>query len=319
MNLGSLNGFALGLHSSHVYNVSVNASVTAGSFSSSRITRNVYGSGSALASIEAQSQGQRVALGLGNVLVICSSLSNAKQSSFIRNASANAQAELRSNASVNAYAYGSMLVGSLSSSQAVKTITVSGSSNSSVIAASSVQRVRTATGLASSLVGASSNAKRSVFANSSASLSAAASSFSFIEKTITGTASAGAVFTPIFVLVNALNPSPSHRRVMIGSSFRTLYIKKEGIEIFDQPVRVIDTAEASRVIDIPVIPRYVGIVGNKRLVTLNDKSRKVINIIRKRFVKISTDNRVVFIDKENRQLSSKLETRAVYINLKRAV
>ena len=319
MNLGSLNGFALGLHSSHVYNVSVNASVTAGSFSSSRITRNVYGSGSALASIEAQSQGQRVALGLGNVLVICSSLSNAKQSSFIRNASANAQAELRSNASVNAYAYGSMLVGSLSSSQAVKTITVSGSSNSSVIAASSVQRVRTATGLASSLVGASSNAKRSVFANSSASLSAAASSFSFIEKTITGTASAGAVFTPIFVLVNALNPSPSHRRVMIGSSFRTLYIKKEDIEIFDQPVRVIDTAEASRVIDIPVIPRYVGIVGNKRLVTLNDKSRKVINIIRKRFVKISTDNRVVFIDKENRQLSSKLETRAVYINLKRAV
>ena len=287
MNLGSLNGFALGLHSSHVYNVSVNASVTAGSFSSSSVTRNVYGSGSALASIEAQSQGQRVALGLGNVLVICSSLSNAKQSSFIRNANANAQ--------------------------------VSGSSNSSVIAASSVQRVRTATGLASSLVGASSNAKRSVFANSSASLSAAASSFSFIQKTITGTASAGTVFTPIFVLVNALNPSPSHRRVMIGSSFRTLYIKKEDIEIFDQPVRVIDTAEASRVIDIPVIPRYVGIVGNKRLVTLNDKSRKVINIIRKRFVKISTDNRVVFIDKENRQLSSKLETRAVYINLKRAV
>tara|TARA_R110000737_G_C14528723_1_gene476781 strand:+ start:635 stop:883 length:249 start_codon:yes stop_codon:yes gene_type:complete len=82
---------------------------------------------------------------------------------------------------------------------------------------------------------------------------------------------------------------------------------------------VINTAEASRVIDIPVIPRYVGIVGNKRLVTLNDKSRKVINIIRKRFVKISTDNRVVFIDKEDRQLSSKLETRAVYINLKRAV
>ena len=233
MNLGSLNGFALGLHSSHVYNVSVNASVTAGSFSSSSVTRNVYGSGSALASIEAQSQGQRVALGLGNVLVICSSLSNAKQSSFIRNASANAQAELRSNASVNAYASGSMLVGSLSSSQAVKIITVSGSSNSSVIAASSVQRVRTATGLASSLVGASSNAKRSVFANSSASLSAAASSFSFIEKTITGTASAGAVFTPIFVLVNALNPSPSHRRVMIGSSFRTLYIKKEDIEIFN--------------------------------------------------------------------------------------